>query len=81
MKHATDIELEQYLDETLNPLRKFTLSRHLNACDDCKKRLDEAKEMRVRLKQIGVGLARLRQADDEVSHSRVSRIQPTNTSL
>ena len=79
MKHATDIELEQYLDETLNPLRKFTLSRHLNACEDCQKRLDDAKEMRAKLKQIGAGLARLRQADDEVTHSRVSRIQPSGT--
>jgi len=81
MKHATDIELEQYLDETLNPLRKFTLSRHLNACDDCQKRLKEAEAMRAKLKHLSVGLARLRQADDEVSHSRVSRIQPSNTSL
>ena len=79
MKHATDIELEQYLDEALNPLRKYTLSRHLNACEDCKKRLQEAEAMRAKLKHLSIGLARLRQADDEVSHSRVSRIQPSGT--
>ena len=81
MKHATEIEIEQFLDETLNPLRNYTLKRHLNTCVECQARLKEAETARARLKQIGNGLARLRQADNEVSHSRVSRIQPSNSRI
>jgi hypothetical protein len=45
MKHLTDIQLNEYLDGTLDALTKRHCDKHLADCDSCRARLDELRSL------------------------------------
>lgn len=52
MKHLTDIQLNEYLDGTLDALTKRDCDKHLADCDPCRARLDELQSLFAKLSAL-----------------------------
>jgi len=74
MKHLTESQLNEYLDNTLNASARLEVDLHLQSCADCRARLDELQSLFTAL----AGLPEARLARDFSSNilSRLPQKQP-----
>ena len=73
MQHLNDIELERFMDGNLSFFKRFLIKRHLASCETCRKRLKDNTTTRTSLLDLSKELERFRQAEQEISQSRIAQ--------